>query len=65
MAFRVINVEGLDESFADADRYTFTDKGLLVVHTGDGRRRVYSPHGWRYVEEDSTPPEGPHGKALP
>ena len=64
MAFTVINVEGLGEAFTDADRYTFTDKGLLVVLTGDGKRRVYSPHGWRYVEEESVPPASLHGKAL-
>ncbi len=46
-----------EETFGDAARYTFNKAGLLVVRTGDGRQRTYSPNAWTYIEEpqvDST-----------
>jgi hypothetical protein len=55
MDFRVHRPDG-HENFTGTSRYTFSEKGFLVVHTNDGRRLTYSPSGWTRIEEAS--PEG-------
>ncbi len=42
-----------EEHFTGEARYTF-EGGFLVVHTGDGRKRTYSPGAWRYIDEAGT-----------
>lgn len=55
MDFRVYGPDG-HETFTGRSRYTFSEKGFLVVHTDDGRRLTYSSSGWTHIEEAS--PEG-------
>jgi hypothetical protein len=35
-------------------RYRVDDKGLLIITTGDGKQRTYSPSGWDYIEEAAS-----------
>jgi hypothetical protein len=55
MDFREYRPDG-HENFTGTSRYTFNEKGFLVVHTADGRRLTCSPSGWARIEEAS--PEG-------
>ena len=51
MAFTVHHVDGV-ESFDDHDRYEFdsTHRHLVTIRA-DGRRRIYSPAAWTFVED--------------
>lgn len=49
---------GAHEQFDNAAKYRFNDHGLLVITTGDGMHRVYSPSAWLYVEDQRKPGTG-------
>lgn len=38
------------EAFTGDDRYSFDERGLLVVTRAE-EQRVYSPNGWHYIRE--------------
>lgn len=56
-AFRVYtDADGSYDMYDDGSSYTFNDAGLLVAVQPDGKRRIYSPHGWTWLEDQEAPP---------
>lgn len=50
MGFQLHTTDGY-ENFTDDASYEFNDAGLLVVTTGEGNQRTYSPNAWTFIDE--------------
>jgi hypothetical protein len=55
----ITDVEGSYDMYADESKYSFNEAGMLVTVRPDGERRIYSPNGWRFLEEDAPTPSAP------
>jgi len=51
MAFKITYTDGASKSFTDEESYRFSDLGLLLIETEDGRRVTLSPAAWSRIEE--------------
>ena len=66
MEFTLHTADGY-ENFRGESWYSFTEHGLLVVTTEDGKQRTYSPSAWAFIEKDPEPPsdgEAPRRRGL-
>lgn len=42
-----------EDHFSGDDSYRFNEHGLLIVTTGQGQERTYSPSGWDHLEHSA------------
>ena len=43
-----------DEVFPEGSSYKIQPNGVLTTTTPEGRRRIYSPHAWCHIEDQSS-----------
>ena len=52
MAFTLHKADGEEEVFADGASWRIESHGLLVITKSERTKLIYSPAGWRLIEQD-------------